>query len=117
MKLVPLGAEDDVEAYLITFERILTPHGIDEDRWAHFLAPQLTGKAQLAFAALPTTSSDDCEAIKAAILARYGINEDAYGTRFRGLVRREDETNREMATRLMDLLQKWIKGHQTADEI
>lgn len=67
VKLVPLGAEDDVEAYLVTFERILTAHGIDEDRWAHFLAPQLTGKAQLAFAALPITSSDDYEAIKAVI--------------------------------------------------
>ena len=58
VKLVPLGAEDNVEAYLVTFERILTAHGIDENHWAHFLAPQLTGKAQLAFAALPTTSSD-----------------------------------------------------------
>eukprot|EP00731_Ephydatia_muelleri_P022383 Em0014g974a len=117
VKLVPLGAEDDVEAYLVTFERILTAHGIDENRWAHFLAPQLTGKAQLAFAALPTTSSDDYEAIKAAILARYGINEDAYRVRFRGLVRREGETNRETATRLMDLLGKWMKEHQTAREI
>ena len=117
VKLVPLGAEDDVEAYLVTFERILTAHGIDENRWAHFLAPQLTGKAQLAFAALPTTSSDDYEAIKAAILARYGINEDAYQVRFRGLVRREGETNRETATRLMDLLGKWMKEHQTAREI
>ena len=46
VKLVPLGAEDDAEAYLVTFERIWTAHGI-ENRWAHFLAPQLTGKAQL----------------------------------------------------------------------
>ena len=117
VKLVPLGAEDDIEAYLVTFERILTAHGIDETRWAHFLAPQLTGKAQLAFAVLPTTSSDDYEAIKAAILARYGINEDAYRVRFRGLIRREGETNRETATGLMDLLQKWMKEHHTVNEI
>ena len=100
-----------MEVYLVTFERILTAHGIDENRWAHFLAPQLTGKAQLAFTALPTTSSDDYEAIKAVILARYGINEDAYRVRFRGFVRREGETNRETTTRLMDLLQKWMKEH------
>ena len=117
VKLVPLVAEDDIEAYLVTFECILTAHGIDETRWAHFLAPQLTGKAQLAFAVLPTTSSDDYEAIKAAILARYGINEDAYRVRFRGLIRREGETNRETATGLMDLLQKWMKEHHTVNEI
>ena len=33
------------------------------------------------------------------------------------MVRRESETNMETATRLMDLLQKWMKGHQTAEEI
>ena len=37
--------------------------------------------------------------------------------RFQGLVRRDGETNRETATRLMDLLQKWMKEHQTVDEI
>ena len=117
VKLVPLAAEDDVEAYLVTFERIMTAHGIDENRWAHFLAPQLTGKAQLAFAALPTSSSNDYEAIKAAILARYGINAEAYRVRFRSLIRREGETNSETATRLMDLLKKWMKEHQTIEEI
>ena len=25
---------------------VVTAHGIDENRWSHFLAPQLTGKAQ-----------------------------------------------------------------------
>ena len=117
VKLVPLGAEDDIEAYLVTFERILTAHGIDKTRWSHFLAPQLTGKAQLAFAALSTASAGDYEAIKASILARYGINEDAYRVRFRSLVRRDGETNKETATRLMDLLQKWMKEHQTVDAI
>ena len=104
VQLVPLEAEDETEAYLVTFERILTAHGIDEARWPQFLAPQLTGKAQLAFAALPTTSSDDYKAIKAAILARYGINENAAC-----MVRREGETNK--------VIQKWMKEHQTVDAI
>ena len=45
-----------MEAYLVTFEAseyILTADGIDEANLS-----QLTRKAQLAFAALPTTSSD-----------------------------------------------------------
>ena len=117
VKLVPLGAEDDIEAYLFTFEHILTAHGIDENRWSHFLAPQLTEKAQLAFAALTTENSGDYKAIKAAILARYRINEEAYRVRFRSLVRRDGETNKETATRMMDLMQKWTKEYQTVNDI
>ena len=34
---------EDVEAYLTTFERLMTVYGIDEERWAIKLAPQLSG--------------------------------------------------------------------------
>ncbi|KAL5459896.1 hypothetical protein EMCRGX_G033284 [Ephydatia muelleri] len=61
--------KEDIEAYLVTFERIMTAHMVNKDRWPHFLAPQLSGRAQLAFAALPTEQSADYSAIKAAILA------------------------------------------------
>ena len=53
VKLVALMERDDIESYLVTFERIMTAHKVDKGRWPHYLAPQLTGKAQLAFAALP----------------------------------------------------------------
>ena len=53
VKLVPLSEKDDIEAYLVTFERVMEAHKVEKDRWAHYLAPQLTGKAQLVFAAVP----------------------------------------------------------------
>jgi len=45
VKLVPLPAKDDIEAYLATFERVMQAHKIPHNRWAIHLAPQLTGKA------------------------------------------------------------------------
>ena len=45
VKLVPLSAKDDIEAYLLTFERIMSAHEIRRDQWPYHLAPQLTGKA------------------------------------------------------------------------
>ena len=60
----------------------MVAHKVDKERWPHYLTPQLTGKAQLAFAALPTVDADDYEAIKNAILVRYDINEEAYRRRF-----------------------------------
>lgn len=70
VKLVPLSEKDDIETYLVTFERIMEAHNIKKDNWSQYLAPQLTGKAQLAFAALPTEDSGKYAAIKTAILAR-----------------------------------------------
>ena len=117
IKLVPLSEKDDIEAYLITFERIMVAHKVDKERWPHYLAPQLTGKAQLAFAALPTVDADDYEAIKNAILVRYDINEEAYRRRFRSTVRSDGETNRELAVKLMELQRKWQKGCTSKEDL
>ena len=117
VKLVPLAENDDVEAYLVTFERIMTAHKVEKNRWSQYLAPQLSGRAQLAFAALPATSAGDYNSIKTAVLARYGINEESYRQRFRSMTRKAGETNREVAVRLMDVQQKWMKGCTTVDEV
>ena len=116
VKLVPLSEKDDIEAYLVTFERIMEAHKVGKERWAHYLAPQLTGRAQLAFAALPTADSGKYDSIKAAILQRYDINEEAYRRRFRTTARGAGETNREYAVKLMDLQRKWLKEHTTTVE-
>eukprot|EP00731_Ephydatia_muelleri_P003621 Em0001g3621a len=117
VKLVALKDDDDIESYLITFERIMAAHKVGKEWWPHYLAPQLAGKALLAFAALSITEVGEYEAIKDAILIRYNINEEAYRNRFRTEKRKDGETNREFSVRLMDLLQKWTKGKTSVDEI
>eukprot|EP00731_Ephydatia_muelleri_P004053 Em0002g229a len=117
VKLVPLSDKDDIEAYLITFERVMTAQKVEESCWSQYLAPQLTGKAQLAFAALPGEDSGNYEAIKTAILQRYDITEEAYRRRFRGITRGSGETNRELSVKLMDLLRKWMKSCTSMEEI
>ena len=117
VKLVPLSEKDDIEAYLVTFERIMEAHKVPESRWPHYLAPQLTGRAQLAFVALPITESAKYPAIRNAILARYDINEEAYRRRFRTATRGPGQTNRELAVRQMDLQKKWLKDATTVEEV
>ena len=53
LKLVPLTPEDDVESFLVTFERIMTAYKIPEEQWTYYLAPQLTSKAQQALRHYP----------------------------------------------------------------
>ena len=116
-RLMKLGERDDIEAYLRTFERMMAVFEVDRGQWSYMLAPQLTGKAQKAFAALEDGAAGDYDALKAAILKRYGINEEAYRQRLRGLKKQSDESYRELATRAMETSTKWLQDYGTREEV
>ncbi len=116
-KLTKVTEADDIEAYLTTFERLMRAYEVSEDRWALKLAPQLTGKAQHAYAAMDTSQSADYTALKAAILRRYDINDETYRQRFRSARRREGETQSELVIRLTDVAQKWTKECATVEKL
>ena len=100
-ELTRLTDQDDIEANLLTFERTMQAYGVDKARWTLQLAPQLTGKAQQAYAAL---GADDSDQYDKAILRRYNINEETYR---RSAKMKKGETPRELVTRLIDLARKW----------
>ena len=57
VKLMSLTEKDDVEAYLVTFERIyMQAYEVDKAYWTYHLAPQLSGRA---FAALSSKAVGD----------------------------------------------------------
>ena len=113
VKLTKLSEADDVEAYLTTFERMMAAFEVQKERWVFKLAPQLTGKAQQAYAAMPAEDACDYNLLKAAILRRYNINEETYRLCFRAATRKPEE----MATRIMDLLQKWMRECTSMEEV
>ena len=119
VKLVPLNEKDDVEAYLVTFERIMAAHAqhFRGKLAALFHFPVITGKAQLAFAAVSPSDSGKYEKIEAAILIQYGINEEEYRRRFWSARRKDGETNREVAVGLMEWQAKWRKGCHTVEDV
>ena len=109
VKLTRLTETDDIESYLTIFERMMREYGVDEARWVFQLAPQLTGRAQQAYAALSPDDARTYATVKAAILCRYDVNEDTYRKRFQGLKLKSSETPRELVTRLTDLATKWLR--------
>ena len=96
----------------MTFERLMSVYEVPQNRWAYKLAPQLTGRAQQAYAAMPSEEAGNYASVKAAILRRYDISEETYRQKFRNTVPTDNETYRELAVRVMDLLQKWMKDHR-----
>ena len=80
--MVPLKEKDDIEVYLMTFERIKRAYQIKEERWPQYLAPQLTEKAQLAFTAILTTDAGSYKVIKTAIFTRYDLNVETHRWKF-----------------------------------
>ena len=56
------------------FERLMHAYGIEERRWALKLAPQLTGKAQQAYAAMCQEEALQYPEIKKAIFQGYDIS-------------------------------------------
>ncbi len=44
VRVVKLTDDDDIVAYITTFERLMTAYEVKKDRWAFKLAPNLTAK-------------------------------------------------------------------------
>ena len=82
LKLTKLAEGDDIEASLTMFERAVEAHGVDRDKRAAILAPQLTGKAHLANAAMTDVDAKDYNRVKATIFQQYDINGETYHHHF-----------------------------------
>ena len=65
-KVSKLSDEDDIEAYLTTFVRMMVAYKVPKDRWVFRVAPQLTGKAQQAYAAMAAEDTGNYNQLKVA---------------------------------------------------
>ena len=100
LKLTKLAEGDDIEAFLTTFERAVEAHGVDRDKRAAILTPQLTWKAHLAYAVMTDADAKDYDRVKAAIFQWYDVNEETYCCCFRAIKPFENETPVELAIRV-----------------
>lgn len=62
--LTKLTSQDDVEAYLHTFEVVARREGWDQAEWAQLLALLLTGESQWVYYSLPAVSANDYAILK-----------------------------------------------------
>ncbi|XP_072246328.1 uncharacterized protein nfic isoform X1 [Leuresthes tenuis] len=117
-KLQKLTSEDDIEHFLVTFERIAAACRWPQTDWVFRLIPLLTGKARGAYVNMDVDESLDYNEVKKAILGKYDFNPETYRQRFRSLYVQPGESPKELYVRLKELYGKWIqpKG-KTVQEI
>ena len=108
---------DDIEAYLTTFERLMQVEEAEEATWSFWLAPQLTGNPQHAYADRQDTDILDYGKVTAAIFKCYNIREETYHQRFRIVKRKHKDSYSELVVRLEDLGQKWMAGCKSVEEV
>lgn len=117
VKVPKLSEDDDIVAYLTTFERLMVAYEVQPNRWAFKLAANLSGRAQQAYSAMKGTDAASYDKLKEAILQRYDITEESYRQRFRVCKKKDGESSRELVARLDDLATKWLKSCKTAEEV
>lgn len=101
-------SEDDIEAFLETFERVAKAAQCSRDKWPFVLGPYLTGDAQATVKALSKEGAADYDRSKAAILDRYTITPETHRQRFRTMTWQTGEGPQAFTARLKDSATRWL---------
>ena len=106
-RLVPKFEEANVDGYFAHFERTALNLGWPKECWSMLLQTVLTGKAQRAYATLPTENCADYDLVKAAVLKSIELVPEAYRQKFRTQRKTENQSYVEFLREKENALDKW----------
>ena len=106
-RLVPKFEEANVDGYFAHFERTALNLGWPKECWSMLLQTVLTGKAQRAYATLPTENCADYDLVKAAVLKSFELVPEANRQKFRTQRKTENQSYVEFLREKENALDKW----------
>lgn len=108
--------KDDLDAYLLRFERLATGLQWPRDQWATMLALCLKGEALSVVGRLSPGESVDYDVVKRALMRRFRLTADGFREKFRNAKPEGGETGAQYAARLASLFDRWVELSETAKE-
>lgn len=115
-KIPPFQMGEDIENYLLRFERIAKTWKWPETEWACRLVPLLSGKALEAYTAMDEDEAHCYADLKAALLVKFDISPETYRQQFRCPTAPAGESPTETYHRLKSLYRRWIRPDQLSKE-
>ena len=117
IRMPKLKEADDIESFLLAFERQMLTQGPRKNKWVTHLVPLLSGKALKAYTGLSEAAAKDYDTVKDTILKYFNIGITTYRNRFKAARMKENESAQEFSTRLTDLFMKWSSTCHSMDDI
>ena len=104
-----IDEKDELDSYLLRFERYAENASWEKDTWAIKLSALLTGRAMDVYTRMSDADASDYDKLKKALLTRYNYTEDGYRKRFREATPETEETPDQFVIRLKKYLAKWLE--------
>ena len=104
-----IDEKDELDSYLLLFERYAENASWEKDTWAIKLSALLTGRAMDVYTRMSDADASDYDKLKKALLTRYNYTEDGYRKRFREAMPEIEETPDQFVIRLKNYLAKWLE--------
>ena len=104
-----VDGRDDLDNYLLRFEKYATVAGWEKEAWATQLSPLLSSRALEVYSRLSQDEAMDYERLKLTLLKRYDFTEFGYRRRFRDAKPEGQESPGQFIVRLKNYLTKWVK--------
>ena len=100
--------KDNLDAYLLRFERYAKVRGWSKENWAISLSSLLDGKALNVYSRLPPTFADDYDQLKKALLNSFNLDEDGFRAKYFSARQDKDESFAQYVTKVSNYFDRWV---------
>ena len=100
--------KDEMDSYLLRFERYATVQKWEPDTWATGLSALLQGKALDVYALMPKEDALNYDKLKVALLKRYELTEEGFKRKYKKCRPENGETFQQFTTRMKSYFTRWI---------
>ena len=99
---------DEIEQYLMTFERTAKMYEVPENHWGGKLGSLLKGQARDVYTQMTDGEALDYKTLREALLRKFHLNAEQYRQRFRETKRQAGESTRDFVRKLERWFDRWM---------